>query len=352
MKGDISRDTFDPKKHYSGVRMQQGRVQLDADFNEQQAINRHRTTTEAIDVIGKSGVPKTGGGFQVGVTTDGKDLTISPGRIYVDGELCSSETAEINVTVIAPGNAPQNQLQVDRFSVDGRDFATGDWPELLADGKPTLLLQLTGVDKANHRVTVGGATAADVGANNTRIRRKTTYNAQPDFFKPLVLAGNDPAKLTAGRYLVYLDVWQRHISAIDDPNIREIALGGPDTATRTKTVWQVKVARTGNVGAGSCDTASANLPPQPAGKLKARVKAEAAGANPCILPPGAGYQRLENQLYRIEVHASGAAGNAQTTFKWSRENGSVVTAIETFAGQQVTVHDTGRDDNLGFDKTN
>ena len=30
MKGDFSRITFDPKKHYSRVLMQQGRVQLDA----------------------------------------------------------------------------------------------------------------------------------------------------------------------------------------------------------------------------------------------------------------------------------------------------------------------------------
>ena len=30
MKGDFSRDTFDPLKHFSRVLMQQGRVQLDA----------------------------------------------------------------------------------------------------------------------------------------------------------------------------------------------------------------------------------------------------------------------------------------------------------------------------------
>ena len=38
MKGDFTRFSFDPAKHYSGVRMQQGRVQLDADWNEQQSI--------------------------------------------------------------------------------------------------------------------------------------------------------------------------------------------------------------------------------------------------------------------------------------------------------------------------
>ena len=35
MKGDFSRETFDRARHYSAVLLQQGRVQLDADWNEQ-----------------------------------------------------------------------------------------------------------------------------------------------------------------------------------------------------------------------------------------------------------------------------------------------------------------------------
>ena len=42
-------------------------------------------------------------------------------------------------------------------------------------------------------------------------------------------------------YLVYLDVWERHLTSLDDEDIRESALGGPDTATRTKIVWQAKL---------------------------------------------------------------------------------------------------------------
>ena len=38
MKGDFTRLTFQPEKHYSSVRLQQGRVQLDADWNEQADI--------------------------------------------------------------------------------------------------------------------------------------------------------------------------------------------------------------------------------------------------------------------------------------------------------------------------
>ncbi len=61
MKGDFSRLTFDRKKHYSDVLMQQGRVLVDADWNEQQRIHRYRVETEAADVLGPSGVPAVGG---------------------------------------------------------------------------------------------------------------------------------------------------------------------------------------------------------------------------------------------------------------------------------------------------
>lgn len=38
MKGDFIRNTFDLLKHYSRVLMQQGRVRVDADWNEQNSI--------------------------------------------------------------------------------------------------------------------------------------------------------------------------------------------------------------------------------------------------------------------------------------------------------------------------
>ena len=38
MSGDYSRVRFDPKNDFSGVLMQQGRVQLDADWNELVAL--------------------------------------------------------------------------------------------------------------------------------------------------------------------------------------------------------------------------------------------------------------------------------------------------------------------------
>src|SRR5260370_9283122 len=41
-------------------------------------------------------------------------------------------------------------------------------------------------------------------------------------------------------YLVFLDVWQREITTLDDPDIHEVALGGADTAQRSQTLWQGK----------------------------------------------------------------------------------------------------------------
>ena len=45
MSGDHTRFTFDPLKRYSGVLMQQGRVQLDSDWNEEIDILKRRIRT-------------------------------------------------------------------------------------------------------------------------------------------------------------------------------------------------------------------------------------------------------------------------------------------------------------------
>src|SRR5215475_9227846 len=92
MKVDITRDTFRPQRHYSSVRLEQGRISVDADWNEQIAINHHHTRTTAHDVIGDTGTPKHEPAFQIVLSPDGKDLLISPGRFYVDGILCELET--------------------------------------------------------------------------------------------------------------------------------------------------------------------------------------------------------------------------------------------------------------------
>ena len=86
MAGDYTRVTFDPYRDHAGVLMQQGRVTLDADWNELVDLVYRRLRAETIDIIGRCVVPKeTPDGFRIGLS--GGTLTIGRGRAYVHGIL-------------------------------------------------------------------------------------------------------------------------------------------------------------------------------------------------------------------------------------------------------------------------
>ena len=297
---------------------QQGRVDVDADWNEQQAITANRVETEAADVIGASGAPLHAAGFHV-VTTSG-DLTAEEQKL--------------------PGNQSSPGLTPGDFLIGAGRFYVG------------------GILCENEQIT--------------------TYTSQPDLpFAPDLRSLFSASKTALG--IVYLDVWQRHLTALDDPLIREKALNGPDTATRLKTVWQVKVLpvspriiaalsdnnalgtrmeaflpfrgiETGLTPVNFCGRNFSewdSLVAAGTGMLNARTQPPDPTESACLLPPTAGYNRLENQLYRVEVQSVTAAG-VPTFFKWSRDNGVVVTAIKLLGGNRVVVEDVGPDDVLGF----
>src|SRR5215510_16247031 len=101
MKADLSRSTFRPLKHFTRVLMQQGRVQLDADWNEQAAIQLRYLRALAADVIGEHGGPAANWGFAI---TELKltppvrtDFRIGPGHYYVDGILCEVDSTPVPV---------------------------------------------------------------------------------------------------------------------------------------------------------------------------------------------------------------------------------------------------------------
>ncbi|HEY4249124.1 MAG TPA: DUF6519 domain-containing protein [Lacunisphaera sp.] len=323
MKGDFTRDTFNPTKHFSRVLMQQGRVTLDADANEQAAIERHYARQVTRDVVGPYAAPATGGGFVLQADPDGI-FSISPGRYYVDGILVENDTD------------------------------------------------------------------------------KCTYKAQPDF----PLAKDDPLLTIRGDsnspvFWVYLDVWEQHVTSLEDDSIREKALNGPDTCTRARIVWQVKAfqetqqlttdlattARTTKDALAkryasrialqkkfdaATDAEKAVLFPQllamdndlnranrlsqlpldekilgqltglSSATLAARVDPGLKIENACVTPPDSKYRGLENQLYRVEIHRGGTIGNNNPapTFKWSRDNGSVATAWLGGSGNDLQVANT------------
>jgi hypothetical protein len=373
MSGDFSRSLFDPGKHYSGVLMQQGRVQLDADWNEQLAISLHRTATQTRDVIGDCGTPKSAEGFQITLIPGQDDLQIGAGRFYVGGLTCELDPALLPITLVS---GAVKQVVVPNLSLDGRPLIAGQWLEVTAaDNATPLLTQITLVTSATLTLTLNSDTSAYQNQGQVYCRRAVTYSTQPD--QPNVaFPGGSPLasplqgiSLADGTYLVYLEAWQREVSALADARIREVALGGSDTSERLQTVWRVDLLAVDDT------TSPPNSPPSPpnsppsssgAGALDCRTDYSAwqqliapmtglmnartappGSTTACQLPPTAGYLLLENQLYRVEVFQGGPT-LAQATFVWSRENASVETSIVKIDGADVYVHDLGKDDVLSF----
>jgi Family of unknown function (DUF6519)/Right handed beta helix region len=93
MAGDYTRMTFKSRKDYSGVLMQQGRVTLDADWNELVEALDHRLRAEIVDTLGRCVYSReTPDAFQIAAA--GGSLTIGPGRAYIHGLLVENHGAE------------------------------------------------------------------------------------------------------------------------------------------------------------------------------------------------------------------------------------------------------------------
>ncbi len=89
MSFDCSRFSFQPWNDFFGVVMQQGRVQLDSDWNEWVAELSRRLQAGTMDTLGRAVVPRTTPeGFHILAT--GGQLSIGQGRIYVDGMLAEN----------------------------------------------------------------------------------------------------------------------------------------------------------------------------------------------------------------------------------------------------------------------
>ncbi|MGW3268672.1 DUF6519 domain-containing protein [Streptomyces sp. NPDC001056] len=306
MHADLSRSTFRPERHYSAVLAQQGRVQLDADLNEQTAIQLHQARTLAADLIGRHGGPAGATGFRieyVGGRHDIDTLYIHGGRYYVDGILCDADRPAPGVPVPDGDTEERQSAGTDAF-----------WD----------------------------------------------YWNQPDGFRDPERPGDRLPSPAQSPFLVYLAVWERAVSAAEDPALREVALGTalPDTAVRAKVVWQVLP-----LPLTALDIADAEPNPAavreafekwaktqsaPSARLAARSeRPEHADEDPCLVRPDARYRGPENQLYRVEVHTGGEAADA--TFTWSRENGSVVFPVDELDGTWVRLATLGPDSKLDLE---
>ncbi len=287
MGADISRVRFDGRRDFAAVVLQQGRLLLDGDFNEYVAMLDRRLRAETVDLT-----------------------SFGPTPVHPNAAWVPRQTPDAFRVTVTAGKAAIGR---GRMYVDGllaENHGVGD------KGFDALLREQTGT--------------AD-----------TPYESQPYWLTPAALP-------TGGTSLAYLDVWEREVTALEDPDLVEIAVG-VDTTARRQVVWQVRLLP--NVGSASCFSADGDIPgwldviTPSAGRLTTGTIPVDPADDPCLLPPSGGYRGLENQTYRVEIHDGGAPGTA--TFSWSRENGSVAfPVVEMVSPTVLRLSSIGKDDVL------
>ena len=239
MTTQISRDSFAPEQRYSGLYLQQGRMILDADWNELSDLQKSRLAEALRDAIA-SGAPRSGGLALVADAGDSGKVKVQPGVLYVDG---------------VPARFPGSAL--------------------------------------------------------------TALTAQPDY----PWAGPYPGK----KLVLYADVWDRPVTALERPELMDPALHGADTATRSQTLLQVKWC------ANTLDPLDPAVnPPMGNGLATLTLRKIDSGSDPCnpCAAQVAVNDRLGNYLFRVEVHDVDPAAKT-VTLKWSRDNGAEACASAT-----------------------
>ena len=231
-----------------------------------------------------------------------------------------------NQYTIGPGRAYVDGILVDCWGDDASDVFTPDLGELL-------------------------------GTN------PLAYNNQPFFYSP-----GFPEPAGAGTSIVYLDAWEREVTALDvleQPGTQkeyqsliDPALEGIDTTTRMQVAWQVKALSPTTAAVCSDDPPEwTTLIAPSTGVLTTATTPAPSTASACVIDPSGGYTGLENRLYRVQIYKSGVVdptGGTVATFVWSKDNASVganlvspithVSATEC----QLAVTTVGRDKTLRF----
>ena len=238
MSFDSSRFTFNPWNDFLGVVMQQGRVQLDSDWNEWLAEFARRIQAGTMDTVGRAVVPATTpNGFKISATVDGsgqQHLTIGAGRMYVDG-------------LMVENHGPA---------------ASAIWDAALAE--------------------MSGAPAAPPAVAEIDL----DYTAQP--YLPNAVLPKGP-----GPFLVYLDVWKRAITYLEHPELIDSAVG-VDTTGRVQMVWQVKLLDVSNVSGVTCATPDSSIP-----SWESLIQPSGAQLTTAVVPVGYLRPLLPEYCYRL-----------------------------------------------------
>jgi len=190
MTSDRARLSYDPSRRYHGVIAQQGRVSLEADWNEAGAIAAAEVKARTLDLVGRAGSPDRG-------------YHVTP---VLDGDQSAGDQQT--------GDQPAGDQQ-------SGDQPAGDQP---TGSQPTGDLVI-------------GAGTIYLGGQRLHAARDLRYGDQPDWADrdgdPL---WRDPAVPEQPHELLYLLAREQEVGAVEDPALRDVALGGPDTTQRLRLV--------------------------------------------------------------------------------------------------------------------
>lgn len=167
-----------------------------------------------------------------------------------------------------------------------------------------------------------------IGGLRIELSKEETFQLQKNWLQHIKETASDK-----DGHLVYLEVWQQPVSAVEDSELFEAALGGPDTATRLRTMWRVRLYKVKNPQNDDCAKAWGELVAKwkngAAGDLKAgnqlipdttltvTFDTKSAQQNLCKPPVTGGYLGADNQAIRVEV------GKKDKTFTWGFDSGSL-----------------------------
>ena len=289
MEGDFTRNSDEPSHRYSGVLMQQGRVLLDADWNEQWAIQTRSIRTALSDLIGQHGGPALPARDDDG---DG-DPDDADGGSGPDPH----QPGFALLSVAEEGGESVVTLNGGSYYVDGIRLTLPEVTQVFWELEPTEEPTLVYLEVFERHVNV----VEDPG------------------LREVALMGPD----TTTRAQI---LWRLGRMPVDIDSSNVVTLD-----------W--------------ADDLVAPLRERVPFLLEAQANpAAAAEEDPCEPSLDAMYRGHDNQLYRVEIHAIDADG---FWIKWSRENGSVVIPLEVLTSDlsdtvTLNVKHLGRDARTGL----
>jgi len=188
--------------------------------------------------------------------------------------------------------------------------------------------------------TIGAGTMY-VGGLRATLEASEQYGQQPDWLDTVEVAPwaeglwQPPAAL-AGKFEANLVLREHEVTAVEDPALRDVALGGPDSAGRTRMLQRVVAADTQN---STCAAAAADAGnfwsshglvynPSTAelisrALLQVTPVANAPVPSPCDPPSASGYLGADNQLMRVQIVAFDAATGSGVLL-WGYYNASTL----------------------------